>query len=352
MRTLHYRDRSSPTATDLRRCGSAGNPVPKWHPEIAALVSPLFYQDNQHTFYVEPTVTETTLGDWDDWVIPSVTAAVRLRRDTYWDGSTWSARSDGDRLGPVDPIAAGGQVSDPTAPRTGPPSPAPRSSTTAASIVGRSTVDHRAASGRRQTAVGEQSRVERPAELTPSEGESTCRHAFHDTSCDTTSAGSNCGRRLANARSATGSDTHFHPYVSELVNRLITGSVPGLQAADTDYVDDAGGAVVTLPDGDAQAGALRRADDRRQLRPDGAGQPTPSRSRTWTSAPTAAYSVYNWELFYHVPLTVAIHLSRNGRYEEAQRWFHYIFDPTDNSSGPTPERFWKVQAVPAAPRSS
>jgi hypothetical protein len=55
-----------------------------------------------------------------------------------------------------------------------------------------------------------------------------------------------------------------------------------------------------------------------------------------------AYSVYNWELFFHVPLTVAMHLSKNGRFAEAQRWFHYLFDPTDNSDGPTPERFWKV----------
>ena len=27
--------------------------------------------------------------------------------------------------------------------------------------------------------------------------------------------------------------THFHPYVSELVERLVKGSVPALQAADT-----------------------------------------------------------------------------------------------------------------------
>src|SRR4051794_39147048 len=29
--------------------------------------------------------------------------------------------------------------------------------------------------------------------------------------------------------------------------------------------------------------------------------------------------------------------------EEAMQWFHYIFDPTDDSGGPTPERFWKVK---------
>jgi len=39
----------------------------------------------------------------------------------------------------------------------------------------------------------------------------------------------------------------------------------------------------------------------------------------------------------------AVHLSQNGKYQDAQNWFHYIFNPFDNSAGPTPERFWKVQ---------
>jgi len=56
-----------------------------------------------------------------------------------------------------------------------------------------------------------------------------------------------------------------------------------------------------------------------------------------------AYSLYNWELFFHAPLLIAIHLSQNQKFQEAQRWFHYIFNPTDNSHGPTPERFWKVK---------
>ncbi len=54
------------------------------------------------------------------------------------------------------------------------------------------------------------------------------------------------------------------------------------------------------------------------------------------------YSVYNWELFFHAPLAIAVHLSKNQRFTEAQKWFHYIFDPTCNdSSVPAPERFWK-----------
>ncbi|UVO28152.1 hypothetical protein [Bradyrhizobium arachidis] len=70
-------------------------------------------------------------------------------------------------------------------------------------------------------------------------------------------------------------------------------------------------------------------------------RPYPVKDLDFTSG--GAYSVYNWELFFHVPLTIAIHLSKNQRFAEAQRWFHFLFDPTDDSEGPTPERFWKVR---------
>ncbi|SFE35501.1 hypothetical protein [Nitrosomonas sp. Nm166] len=70
-------------------------------------------------------------------------------------------------------------------------------------------------------------------------------------------------------------------------------------------------------------------------------QPYPVKDLDFTSS--GAYATYNWELFFHVPITIAIHLSKNQRFAEAQRWFHYIFDPTDDSDGPTPERFWKVR---------
>lgn len=56
-----------------------------------------------------------------------------------------------------------------------------------------------------------------------------------------------------------------------------------------------------------------------------------------------AYAAYNWEVFFHVPFTIAIHLSKNQRFAEAQHWFHYVFDPTDDSNGSAPERFWKFR---------
>jgi hypothetical protein len=40
-----------------------------------------------------------------------------------------------------------------------------------------------------------------------------------------------------------------------------------------------------------------------------------------------AFSLYNWELFFHVPLYIATLLSQNQQFEHAQRWLHYIFDP-------------------------
>ena len=51
-------------------------------------------------------------------------------------------------------------------------------------------------------------------------------------------------------------------------------------------------------------------------------------------SPSAAFSVYNWELFYHIPLYIAQLLSQNQQFEDAQTWFHYIFDPTRQGTDP------------------
>lgn len=215
---------------------------------------------------------------------------------------------------------------------------------------------------------------------------------------------------------------HFHPFLAELIRRLIEKSVPGLQAIDTQYPPADGGMAtlpdstevilfdkthVTLPDKTkiklnntevtlpgvilldkstligttkitakdevtVSSGTKARLTDGTQImilgnnvKADFIGgkpqpvlfkgifseslynpsdlvqQPYPVKELDFTSS--GAYSVYNWELFYHLPLTIAIHLSKNQSFEDAQRWFHYIFDPTDDSDGPVPERFWKVK---------
>lgn len=65
-----------------------------------------------------------------------------------------------------------------------------------------------------------------------------------------------------------------------------------------------------------------------------------------------AYSIYNWEIFFHIPLMIAQRLSENQKFSEARKWFHYIFDPTStvilNNQLPNPasqaeqrQCFWK-----------
>ncbi|MFO0761439.1 MAG: neuraminidase-like domain-containing protein [Byssovorax sp.] len=56
-----------------------------------------------------------------------------------------------------------------------------------------------------------------------------------------------------------------------------------------------------------------------------------------------AYSLYNWELFFHAPLLIASMLTQNQRFAEAQKWLHYIFDPTTGGGESAPKRFWKVR---------
>jgi Tc toxin complex TcA C-terminal TcB-binding domain len=65
------------------------------------------------------------------------------------------------------------------------------------------------------------------------------------------------------------------------------------------------------------------------------------------------YANYNWELLYHIPVAVAVHLSQNQRFAEAQKWFHYIFDPTStDTSVPAPARFWKFLYFRQNPEST
>ncbi|MBC8070999.1 MAG: hypothetical protein IAG13_21925 [Deltaproteobacteria bacterium] len=64
--------------------------------------------------------------------------------------------------------------------------------------------------------------------------------------------------------------------------------------------------------------------------------------------PTAAYGVYNWELFYHAPLYLAERLRREQRFEQAMRWYHFIFDPLGRNAFATDtgtERYWNVKPL-------
>lgn len=57
---------SNPGSYSLVTCN---DPFSLFSKEIGALVRPLFFQDDVHTFFVEPTLTEKTIEEWDRWVI-------------------------------------------------------------------------------------------------------------------------------------------------------------------------------------------------------------------------------------------------------------------------------------------
>ncbi len=56
--------------------------------------------------------------------------------------------------------------------------------------------------------------------------------------------------------------------------------------------------------------------------------------------------IYFWEIFFHIPFLVANTLNSNQRFEEAQKWYHYIFNPTnptelDREAESNLDRFWR-----------
>lgn len=62
------------------------------------------------------------------------------------------------------------------------------------------------------------------------------------------------------------------------------------------------------------------------------------------------YSIYNWELFFHTPIALADALSKAQHFEEAMKWFHYVFSPIDDGkdinghslpSDQINKRFWQ-----------
>lgn len=62
---------------------------------------------------------------------------------------------------------------------------------------------------------------------------------------------------------------------------------------------------------------------------------------------STAYAIYNWELFFHVPMLIADRLSQNQRYEEALQWYHYVFNPTDGQGG-----YWKLLPFQKEPKQT
>ena len=82
---------SLPTAHDILKQGGGftllpcANTITLGTPEIAALVTPVFYQDNQsNTFFIEPTFKEKTIEEWQEWVTRTPEPEVDWDLPDWW----------------------------------------------------------------------------------------------------------------------------------------------------------------------------------------------------------------------------------------------------------------------------
>lgn len=134
--------------------------------------------------------------------------------------------------------------------------------------------------------------------------------------------------------------TFYHPFSSQFVTNLNQKGVLGLLESDTEITSDQGDTFEDMYSPNFQYGLVKRHSD----------FATPPSPRTAYKENVCfdvygANSLYNWELFFHAPLYIATRLSKNGKYEEAMKWFHYIFDPTTDEEpevGNETSRYWKV----------
>jgi hypothetical protein len=124
----------------------------------------------------------------------------------------------------------------------------------------------------------------------------------------------------------------YHPHVCTFLQRVAEGGFPRMLSLATQRMDN-----------DVRHGLGEKPTVfERTYTPNTSEVKPPYPTEDVDFSSDGAYSIYNWELFFHIPLLIATQLSKNQQFERAQEWFHYIFDPTDSSKEPAPQCYWKV----------
>ncbi len=119
-------------------------------------------------------------------------------------------------------------------------------------------------------------------------------------------------------------ENFFHPFVGQLIAQLNQTSVAGM--LDPAFL---GGPLCTY-----------NYANEYTLNNGNGGNPeiavTMDPQAIDVTLPGGPYAVYNWEMLYHIPVTIAVQLSNNQRFAEAQKWFHLVFDPTNAE-----QQYWR-----------
>jgi hypothetical protein len=130
----------------------------------------------------------------------------------------------------------------------------------------------------------------------------------------------------------------FHAYVCKFMAALNRGGINDLLTLQNQQLSDAELLIAGLNDGPLNISITSTFT--KQYRPRNVTKPYPIEDVDFSTG--GAYSLYNWELFFHVPMLIANRLSANQRFEEAMRWYHFVFNPTTNDKLNSPARFWQV----------
>ena len=127
----------------------------------------------------------------------------------------------------------------------------------------------------------------------------------------------------------------FHPFVGSLITQLNQSSISGMLAPDFLKTLHNAYAIPSNSSGITPIDYTPNPDNNNDLS-------VHLNDKTIDTSISGPYANYNWELLYHIPVMIAVHLSNNQRFAEAQKWFHLVFDPTNTDTKvPPPERFWK-----------
>ena len=297
-----------------------------------------FYQDNEKTYFVSPRDIEVTYWIWAQDPVLVDPFHIDLMKQYYYEPSPF--RFDGvlgsERVLPIDVAMRAMQASTPAtviASGVGAGTTAGPAATVAEGIVeglGGTAVTVNKATAFETVAVAERSvrAVPYRPELMLAKGE---RALMTVASYIDDARIFNLGRQVpVSVREKRYTfETFYHPYVCLFVKEMKRLGLDGFFERDVQLT--------------------RKAEFKQRYGPTNLiekGDPAKENKYPVEEVDfnlTGSYSQYNWELFFHVPMLIATKLSQNQRFEDAQKWFHFIFDPTDTSDNVVPRKYWRTR---------
>jgi len=124
-------------------------------------------------------------------------------------------------------------------------------------------------------------------------------------------------------------EPHYHPYSGDLLAHLVAEGVEGVLNVQAQDVNDGGAVFLQSYQPTALVTDVGAPKEEFDFSTDG------------------AYSLYNWEIYFHIPMLIAAKYVQEKNFTEARRWFHFVFDPTTTEIDKAQDhlRFWKFRPL-------